>query len=87
MALWYLIFMVYEISRVHLHHLSTLFCTLLIITALALSFHVLFARSISPWVVGVRGDPWAMWMQFSLQNCFMSWLSNSLPLSVKISFG
>ena len=25
-------------------------------------------------------------MPFSLQNCFMSWLSNSLPLSVKISW-
>ena len=38
-------------------------------------------------VVGVRADPWAIWMSFSLQNCFMSWLSNSLPLSVKIFFG
>ena len=65
MALWYVIFMVYEISRVHLHHLSILVCTLLIITAVAFSFHVLFALSTSPWVVGVRGDPWAIWMPFS----------------------
>ena len=87
MALWCVIFMVYEISRVHLHHLSTLFCTLLIITALAFSLHVLFARSTSPWVVGVHGDPWAIWIPFSLQNCFMSSLSNSLLLSLTIFFG